>query len=203
MSILHINTYVTTILESDALHYDIFTILNRQQWAFQYRNLQIIHLFIGKINIHLPPCGIHYIFTRFVQFFQQIQGEPLTPRRSGHKAIYRMLCRMNSFPQCVYPCHTNHIIGITMCKISAYPHILYISPMRRTLFGITKYGIRCFLPIFSNARFIYFTNQYGRVIRPTRNMQRLSICKNFSPCRLARTSESSGVQISHSYSKFF
>ena len=50
-----------------------------------------------------------------------------------------MLPCMNHFMYRVDAFHTNHVIGITVRKVSAYPHILYRFPTRRALFLISEY----------------------------------------------------------------
>ena len=105
-----------------------------------------------------------------------------------------MLPCMNHFMYRVNAFHTNHVIGITVRKVSAYPHILYRFPTRRALFLISEYRERSLFPFLSHPRFLYFSNHNRRVIRPTGYSQRLAIRKDFRPCRLAGPSETCSVQ---------
>lgn len=57
-----------------------------------------------------------------------------------------MLPCMNHFMYRVNAFHTNHVIGITVRKVSAYPHILYRFPTRRALFLISGYRERSSFP---------------------------------------------------------
>ena len=88
-----------------------------------------------------------------------------------------MLPCMNHFMYRVDAFHTNHVIGITVRKVSAYPHILYRFPTRRALFLISEYRERSLFPFLSHPRFL-----------------RLAIRKDFRPCRLAGPSETCSVQ---------
>ena len=105
-----------------------------------------------------------------------------------------MLPCMNHFMYRVDAFHTNHVIGITVRKVSAYPHILYRFPTRRALFLISEYRERSLFPFLSHPRFLYFSNHNRRVIWPTGYSQRLAIRKDFRPCRLAGPSETCSVQ---------